>query len=248
MSTEAKQITVGGLRVDVVRKSIKNLHVGVYPPNGRVRVAAPIGVNDDAVRLAVVTRMGWIRRQKARFGEQSRQSERAYVTGESHYFFGQRYRLNLIDGARAGRVQLRNSRTLDLYVRSDSDQMVRKRVFLGWYRRELRDRIAPLMENRAEAFGIPVPEWGIKRMKTKWGSCNIEAQRIWLNLELAKKPLQCLEYVVIHELTHFLERNHSDRFIELMDQMMPQWRVVRDELNAEPLGHEDWDIRLCQAT
>ena len=241
MSTEPKQISVGGLRVDVVRKRIKNLHLGVYPPNGRVRVAAPVGVSEDAVRLAVVTRMAWIKRQKARFDTQSRQSERAYVSGESHYFFGQRYRLNLIEGARAGRVRIRNSRTLDLYVRSDSDQMVRERIFLGWYRRELRDRIARLMESWSDAYGIPVPVWGIKRMKTKWGSCNVEARRVWLNLELAKKPPQCLEYVIIHELAHFFERNHSDRFVALMDRMLPQWRVIRDELNAEPLGHEDWD-------
>ena len=241
MNTEIEQITVGGLRVDVVRKPIKNLHLGVYPPNGRVRVAAPLGVSEEAVRLAVVTRMAWIKRQKARFNEQPRQSDRAYVSGESHYFFGQRYRLNLIEGARAGRVQIRNNRTLDLHVRSNTDRVVRERVFLGWYRRELRDRTAPLMESWADAFGIPVPKWGIKRMKTKWGSCNIEARRVWLNLELAKKPLRCLEYVIVHELTHFFERNHSDRFVELMDRMLPQWRVIRDELNAEALGHEVWD-------
>lgn len=241
MSTEAKQITVGGLRVDVVRKPIKNLHLGVYPPNGRVRVAAPIGVSEDAVRLAVVTRIGWIRRQKARFGDQTRQSERAYVSGESHYFFGQRYRLDLIEGARAGRVQIRNGRTLELHVRPGSDQAVRKRVFLAWYRGELQARAAPLVESWAETYGVPSPSWGIKRMRTKWGSCNIEARRIWLNLELAKKPFQCLEYVIVHELAHFFERNHSDRFVALMDRMLPKWRVVRDELNLEPLSHEAWD-------
>ena len=241
MSTEAKQITVGGLRVDVVRKPIKNLHLGVYPPNGRVRVAAPIGVSEDAVRLAVVTRMGWIRRQKARFGDQPRQSERAYVSGESHYFFGQRHRLSLIEGARAGHVQIRNSRTLELHVQTSSSQAVRERVFLAWYRHQPRERAMPLVESWSKAYGVSVPELGIKKMRTKWGSCNIEARRIWLNLELAKKPLQCLEYVIVHELAHFFERNHSDRFVALMDQMMPQWRVVRDELNGEPLAHEEWN-------
>lgn len=240
MSIEARRITVGGLQVDVVRKPIKNLHLGVYPPYGRVRVAAPLTVSDDAVRLAVVTRMGWIKRQRAKFDAQPRQSERAYVSVESHYFLGQRYRLNLIEGARVGKVHVRNSRALDLHVRSGSDATVRERVFLAWYREELRDRLASLIDKWATAMEIPVPAWGIKRMKTKWGTCNIEARRIWLNLELIKKSPQCLEYIVVHELAHFFERNHTDRFVAFMDRFLPQWRALRDELNAEPLSHEEW--------
>ena len=153
MSIEGHQITVGGLHVDVVRKPIKNLHLGVYPPNGRVRVAAPVGVSDEAVRLAVVTRMGWIKRQQAKFYAQPRQTERSYVSGESHFFFGQRFRLNTVDGAPAGRVHIRNSRTLDLHVRSGSDQATRERVFQDWYRRELRTRAAPLMA----AWAVAIP-------------------------------------------------------------------------------------------
>ncbi len=240
MSIEVRQITVGGLRVDVVRKPIKNLHLGVYPPHGRVRVAAPVAVSDDAVRLAVVTRMGWIKRQRAKFDAQPRQSERAYVSGESHFYLGQRYRLNLIEGARAGHVHVRNSRNLDLHVRDGSDPIVRERVFLAWYRHELRKRAAPLVDKWATAMEILVPAWGLKRMKTKWGTCNIEARRIWLNLELIKKPPHCLEYIVVHELTHFFERNHSERFVSLMDAAMPNWRTVRDELNAQPLANEEW--------
>lgn len=240
MSIEERQITVSGLRVDVVRKSVKNLHLGVYPPHGRVRVAAPLAVSDEAVRLAVVTRMGWIKRQRAKFDAQPRQSERAYVSGESHYFLGQRYRLNLIEGARAGHVRVKNSRSLDLHVRDCADAAVRKRVFVGWYREELRNRIAPLIDKWAARMGLPAPAWGIKRMKTKWGTCNIEARRIWLNLELIKKSPQCLEYVVVHEMTHFFERRHSDRFVGLLDEYFPQWRTVRDQLNHEPLADETW--------
>jgi predicted metal-dependent hydrolase len=240
MSIEATQITVSGLRVDVVRKPIKNLHLGVYPPHGRVRVAAPLAVSDDAVRLAVVTRMGWIKRQRARFDAQPRQSERAFVSGESHYFLGQRYRLNLIEGASAGHVHVRNSRSLDLHVRNGSAVAVRERVFLGWYREELRGRIGPLVDKWSAAMEIAAPAWGIKRMKTKWGTCNIEARRIWLNLELIKKPPQCLEYVIVHELTHFFERRHSEYFVELLDSWLPNWRIVRDELNSQPLAHEEW--------
>ena len=240
MNIEAHEINVGGLHVEVVRKPIKNLHLGVYPPAGRVRVAAPLNLSDEAVRLAVVTRMGWIKRQRAKFDAQSRQSARSYVSGESHFFLGQRYRLNLVEGASAGYVHVRNSRNLDLHVRAGSDQAVRERVFLGWYRKELRLRSPPLIEKWASKMELPPPLWGIKRMKTKWGTCNIEAGRVWLNLELIKKPPQCLEYVIAHELTHFFERHHSERFVELLDAAMPNWRTIRAELNAQPLAHETW--------
>lgn len=241
MSTEAQRLSVGGLRIDVVRKPIKNLHVGVYPPHGRVRVAAPLAVSDDAVRLAVVTRLPWIKRQRARFAGQPRQSERAYVSGETHYFMGRPYRLRLIEGAPAGGVHVRSSKALDLFVRTGSDRAGRERVFLSWYRDELRSQAMPLIEKWAAKLTLPLPTWGIKRMKTKWGACNVDAGRIWLNLELVKKPPQSLEYVVVHELVHFLERQHSERFVALMDGALPNWRLLRDELNAEPLGHEEWD-------
>lgn len=240
MSTEAHRLSVGGLRIDVIRKPIKNLHVGVYPPHGRVRVAAPLSVSDEAVRLAVVTRLPWIKRQRARFAGQPRQSERAYVSGETHYFMGRPHRLRLIDGAAAGHVHIRNSKALDLFVRTGSDRATRERVFLGWYREELRSLATPMIEKWAAKLVLPLPIWGIKRMKTKWGACNVDAGRIWLNLELVKKPHQSLEYVVVHELVHFLERQHSDRFVSILDQAIPTWRLLRDELNAEPLSYEEW--------
>lgn len=242
MSIEACQMTVGDLHVDVVRKPIKNLHLGVYPPNGRVRVAAPLAVSDDAVRLAVVTRMGWIKRQQAKFNGQARQSARSYISGESHYFFGQRYRLNLVECGQGGGVVVRNSHTLDLYMRPGSNQTTRERVVLRWYRVELRALATLLVEKWAAKLHLPIPELGIKRMKTKWGTCSIEARRIWLNLELAKKSPQCVEYVVIHELTHFFERAHSDNFVSRMDEALPQWRTARDELNVAPLADEVWNL------
>ena len=240
MDTEARQITVSGLRVAVVRKKIKNLHLGVYPPQGRVRIAAPLSVSNEAIRLAVVNRLAWIKRQRAKFEAQPRQTVRSFVSGETHFYLGKRYRLNLIEGARASSVHIRNSRTIDLSVRAGSDQNARERVFHKWYREQLRSCAATLVEKWAVSMDLPQPEWGIKRMKTKWGSCNIEAGRIWLNLELIKKPPQSLEYIIVHELIHFFERRHSDRFIELMDDALPHWRMIRDELNAEPLSHESW--------
>lgn len=226
--------------VDVVRKHIKNLHLGVYPPNGRVRVAAPLTVSDEAVRLAVVSRLGWIKKQKAKFESQERQSAREYVSGESHYFLGRRYRLNVTEHKGPSRVSVRNSSAIDFHVRRGSDLAQRERAFLAWYRREMRAIAEPLIEKWSAKMQLPPPRWGVRRMKTRWGTCNIESARIWLNLELIKKPRQCLDYIIVHEMAHLMERHHNDRFVEIMDRYMPQWRLHRDELNAQPLAHEDW--------
>ena len=240
MNTEQTEITVSGLEVQVIRKAIKNLHLGVYPPNGRVRVAAPLRVSNEAVRLAVVGKLGWIKRQRSKFQEQTRESQREMVSGESHYFLGRRYRLRVIDHEGAGRVVVRNRRTLELHVRRQSGQVERERVLQRWYREQLRELIPPLLTKWAVILGVQPAAWGIKRMKTKWGACNVDAKRIWLNLELAKKPAQCLEYIVVHEMMHLLERHHNDRFISLMDQHLPHWRLHRQELNAAPLAHDTW--------
>jgi predicted metal-dependent hydrolase len=235
------QITVNGLVVDVVRKDIKNLHLAVYPPNGRVRVAAPLRVDDEAVRLAVISRLAWIKRQQARYEGQERQSAREYVSGESHYYQANRYLLNVVYHDAPPKVVVRNKTTLDLFVRAGSDTAQRERVLLAWYRKQLKHMIPPLIAKWEAIIGVEVADWGVKQMKTKWGSCNIEARRIWLNLELVKKPAHCLEYIVVHEMVHLLERHHNDRFIAYMDQFMPQWRFLRDELNKAPLGHATWE-------
>jgi predicted metal-dependent hydrolase len=234
------QITINGLVVEVVRKAIKNLHLGVYPPDGRVRVAAPLSVNDDAVRLAVIGKLSWIKRQQAKFATQPRQSLREMVRGESHYFLGQRYRLRVIEHEGPGMVVLRNTAMIDLHVRPSASPAQREEVLLQWYRTRLKELIPPLLEKWQPLLGVQVAAWGIKKMKTKWGSCNIGAKRIWLNLELAKKPISCLEYIVVHELVHLLERHHNDRFAGLMDLYMPAWRLQRDELNSGMLAHEVW--------
>ncbi len=241
MNTERRQIEVSGIVIEIVRKDIKNLHLGVYPPNGRVRVAVPLHLDDEAVRLAVVARLGWIRRHQERFAAQERQSQRAMVTGESHYVLGQRYRLHVSEHDGAPSVSVRNRTTLDLRVRPGSDRAQREAVLQAWYRRQLRDRIAPLLAQWQPVVGVDVAEWRIKKMKTRWGSCNIEARRIWLNLELAKKPAVCLEYILVHELVHLLERHHNERFQALMDDLLPTWRLARDVLNRAPLAYEEWE-------
>lgn len=235
------QIRVGGIIIEVIRKDIKNLHVGVYPPEGRVRVAAPLLLDDDAVRLAVISKLAWIKKQRAHFQEQPRQSKREYIPRESHYFLGRRYLLNIIEHGGSSSVHIRRQRRLDLLVPRGSDVTKRERVLTEWYRKELKARIPHLIEKWQSVIGVQVAEWGVKRMKTKWGSCNREARRIWLNLELAKKPLHCLEYIIVHEMVHFLERHHDEKFAAQMDVFMPSWRRYRDELNRTPLGHEKWD-------
>lgn len=240
MNTDKHQITVSGLRVEVVRKDIKNLHLGVYPPRGRVRVAAPLRVSDDAVRLAVIGKLGWIKWQQARFEDQPRQSEREMVSGESHYFLGRRYRLRIVRHNGTAKVLVRNKTTIELHLRPGASPKQRERVLHRWYRQQLTGLIPPLLDKWQAVLGVQVADWAIKKMKTKWGTCNAEARRIWLNLELAKKPTQCLEYLVVHELAHLLERHHNERFIAIMNKHLPQWRLHREELNSAPLAHETW--------
>jgi len=240
MNTKPHHLMVGGITVEVVRKTIKNLHLGVYPPNGRVRVAAPLAVSDEAVKLAVVSRLGWIKRQQAKFDAQPRQSQREMIQGESQYFLGQRYRLNVVEHDKAGKVVLRTKTIMDLYARPEATAEQRERILQRWYRKQLKELVPPLLDKWQQTLGVQIDQWGIKKMKTKWGGCNVEARRIWLNLELAKRPVQCLEYIIVHELVHLLERHHNDRFAAYMDKYMPSWKSLRETLNRGPLGREVW--------
>ena len=233
-------IEVQGTTVEVVRKDIKNLHVGVYPPGGRIRVAAPLHLDDDALRMAVISRLAWIRRKQSEFEQQDRQSKREFVSGESHYFEGRRYRLDVIEDDGRPSVRLINNRKMALRVRRGADRDSREAVLHEWYRGQLRDRLPAVIEKWEPRVGIRVAEVRIKRMKTRWGTCNSEAGRIWLNLELIKKATSCLEFILVHEMVHVIERSHNEQFRSLMETLMPQWRAHRDHLNRAPLAHGDW--------
>lgn len=235
------QIQVSDLIIEVEHKNIKNLHLSVNPPNGWVRIAAPMNIDDEALRLFAVSKLTWIHKQQRKFDEQARQSEREFVSGESHYFKGERYLLNVIYQKGNPKIIFRNKTYIDLYVRENSTQFQRQKVMTEWYRKQLKAQVPDLITKWQSIIGVQVEDWGIKRMKTKWGTCNIEAHRVWLNLELAKKPDRCLEYIVVHEMVHLLERKHNDHFVGLMDQFMPQWRNQREELNSFPLRHENWN-------
>ncbi|WP_338762047.1 SprT family zinc-dependent metalloprotease [Bernardetia sp. ABR2-2B] len=219
------------LNIDVIRKSIKNVHLSVHPPEGRIRLAAPLSVSDDTLRLFVVSKIGWIRRQQRSFQKQERQSEREYKEKESHYFQGHRYLLRITEKDKNPKVTLKSKTHLDLQIRPNSTQEQKDKVMSDWYRSELKKHIPSLIEKWETKMGVKCNDWRIKQMKTKWGTCTIEEKRIWLNLELAKKPLHCLEYVIVHELTHLLERHHNERFYAYMNHHLPQWKEIKKELN-----------------
>lgn len=239
MSTASSYLTVAGIDVDVIFKDIKNLHIGVYPPLGRVRVAAPTRLDDDQVRLAVVQRLPWIKRQREQLQAAERQSLREMVTGESHYVWGSRLRLKVIERAGRGHIEVDGDRLL-LYIPEGTSTDGRRDLLDRWYREQLRETIPAVIDKWEAKLRVTVPRWSIRRMKTKWGSCNRETGHIWFNLELAKKHPDCLEYLAVHEMTHLLERNHGERFTQLMDSFMPDWRSRRDQLNTAPLGHAEW--------
>lgn len=239
MNTKAHIIEISGIPVEIVRKNIKNLHLGTYPPYGRVRVAVPLRLTDEAVRMAVISRLGWIRRQQSRFEQQERQSEREMVSGESHYVLGRRYRLIVFED-NVSSVAKRNNSVLEMRALPHSTREDRKNLLHRWYRTILQERIPGLIDKWERIVGVTIADYRIRRMKTRWGSCNSAERRICLNLELAKKPSSCLEYILVHEMVHILERHHTERFKELMDRFMPQWRSYRDELNRTPLAYENW--------
>ncbi|MFP4460296.1 MAG: M48 family metallopeptidase [Candidatus Zixiibacteriota bacterium] len=240
MSTKTDQISISGINIDIVRKEIKNLHLAVYPPNGRVRISAPEHTSDETIRLAIINRISWIKKQQEAMAKQERQTKRDMVSGESHYFKGQRYLLEVVYKDEVPKVRIRNVKKLELQVRPNTDRDKRKTILDEWYREKLKKLIPEMVSKWEKIIGIKVSTCLVKKMKTKWGSCNIADRRIWLNLELMKKPYECIEYILVHEMVHFFERHHNDRFRELMDKFMPNWRHQKAELKRAPLAHEDW--------
>jgi len=228
------------LSIDVVRKDIKNMHLAVYPPTGRVRIAAPLRVNDEAVRLFAISKIGWIRKNQRKFESQDRQSPRQFKERESHYFQGKRYLLRVIEQESSPKVVFKTKTYIDLYIRPNSKIEQKQTILNQWYRSELKKLIPPIIEKWEKKMDVTVEDWQVKQMKTKWGTCNIEKKRIWINLELAKKPILCLEYIVVHEMIHLLERKHNDRFLALIERFMPQWKFYKEELNRLPVSHGEW--------
>jgi len=233
------QIAFGDITVDVVLKDIKNIHLSVYPPSGRVRISAPSRMRLDTIRVFAIAKLGWIKQQQKKLQEQERETPREYVDRESHYVWRKRYLLRVIEGDEAPSVALQHNRML-LRVRPGTDAKKKQAIVGAWYRQQLKKAVPPLIARWEPLVGVKVKRFFVQRMKTKWGSCNHRARTLRLNTELAKKPRECLEYIVVHEMTHVLEPTHNACFVALMDQFMPQWRFYRDQLNRLPVSHEDW--------
>ncbi|MEE9338709.1 MAG: SprT family zinc-dependent metalloprotease [Methylococcaceae bacterium] len=233
------ELQLGDLTIQVLKKDIKNVHLSVYPPNGRVKVSAPKSMPLDTLRVFVISKLTWIRKQQQKLQAQAREAARDYIERESHYFRGERYLLKIIEHNHSPKIVL-DHQAITLYIRPNTLAEKRASILNDWYRGQLKQQIPELITKHEKLMGVSVKEFGVKKMKTKWGTCNPIAQRIWLNLELAKKPPELLEYVVVHEMVHLLERSHNRRFILLMDKFMPKWKFYKDELNRLPVSHVDW--------
>jgi len=230
----ATQIDLDEIVIDVVRKNIKNLHLRVYPPTGRVLISAPLRMSLNTIRLFAVSKLDWIRSRQKRMREWEIENRHEYLDHESHYVWGMCYQLRLIVADAPPRAQLRGCELL-LRVRPGSDETTRKAVAANWYRQILKEAIAPLIEAWEPRLDVKVSDFCVRQMKTRWGSCNTIARTIRFNTELAKKPKECLEYVVVHEMAHLLERTHGPKFLAVMDRFMPDWRDIREALNHQPM-------------
>jgi predicted metal-dependent hydrolase len=216
-----KQLTVGGIAIEVVFKDIKNVHLSVYPPMGRVRIAAPARMSLDTIRLYAIAKLDWIKKQQQKLRGQERETPREYLDRESHYVWGRRYLLKVVEADQIPTVELKHNQMV-LTVRPGAGKEKREDVVAAWYREQLRLAMSPLITKWEVLIGVKANRIFVQRMKTKWGSCNPHNRSIRLNSELAKKPSECLEYVIVHELVHLLEPTHNQRFVALMDKFMPQ--------------------------
>lgn len=234
------KIELGGIDVEVVKKDIKNIHLSVYPPAGRVRISAPLRMNLDTIRVFAISKLGWIKQQQKKIREQERESPREYLDRESHYVWGKRYLLQVIETDQSAGVELKHSKMV-LRVRPGASEEKKQAIVSEWYRGQLKKALPSLIAKWEPLIGVKVERFFVQKMKTKWGSCSRESRSIRLNTDLAKKPPGCLEYIVVHEMVHFLEPTHNKRFTALMEQFMPKWRFYREELNRLPVRHEKWD-------
>jgi len=234
LNTETIQIQE--IPILITWKDIKNVHLSVVPPKGDVKISAPLRISKDNIRAFAISRLDWIRKSKEKFLNQSREPNREYIENESHYLFGNRYLLKIKENKKPS-LTISNSKLI-LHIPGDATDKKRKEVFQEFYRDQLRHYIDQLLPKWKKEIFVPEFEYSIRFMKTKWGTCYHDKRKIWLNLELAKKPLECIEYVLVHEMVHLLEDSHNKRFIRLMDKYLPIWRELKAKLNDLPIHGE----------
>jgi len=233
---------VSNFTVETIRKDIKNIHLGVYPPKGRIRMAIPLRTSNKSARLFVISKTPWIKKQQKVFANHQRQTPRKYITGETHYIFGKSYRLNVITSDEP-KIEIKKKTQIDLYVKPKTTIKQKEKIFENYYRSEINKIILKILKKWEKKVGVKVKEVKIKKMKTKWGTCNDKEKRIWLNLELAKKPFHCINYVLVHELVHLKETKHNDRFMQLLESAYPKWQQHKQELNRGILSHFEWGCK-----
>ena len=233
-------LKLGTITVDVVKKDIKNVHLSVYPPSGKVRISAPLRMKTETIRVFAVAKLSWIKQQQKKVIAQARETPREYVERESHYLWGKRYLLKIVEMDAAPRVDLRHNKIV-LSVRPASSAERRHEILDEWYRRQLREVAEGFVAKWEPVIGVKVERLFIQHMKTKWGSCSRTSPSIRLNTDLAKKPQECLEYLVVHEIVHIIEPTHNSRFIDLLDRLKPNWRFYKQLLNRLPVRHETWE-------
>ena len=228
------QIVVNGIVVTVSKKAIKNMHLYVKPPDGHVTVSAPLQQSDESIEIFIRTKLGWIRRQQEKFEKQPRQTEREYVSGEALYVWGRQYYL-LVNYSNKGNSLVLDGEKAILTVREGSTTEQRAKVVNEWYRGILKTEITRILPKCEKIAGLHPAKWQIKYMTTRWGTCNVVSRKIWINLQLAKKTPECLEYIILHELTHLKEKSHNENFVAMMDRFIPNWREIRKNLNEQIL-------------
>jgi len=233
-------LEIGGVSVDVVKKDIKNVHLSVHPPTGRIRIAAPSRLSIETIRVFAISKLKWIKLQQTKLQAQERETPREYIERESHYLWGKRYLLSIAESPQPPSVELNHNRIV-LHVRPHTSVQARQIILEEWYREQIKREVPRLLAKWEPIIGVKIGRYFIRRMKTKWGSCNVRSRSILLNTDLAKKPHQCLEYILVHEIVHLLEPTHSSRFVALMDSFIPKWRSCRQLLNQLPVRHESWE-------
>ncbi len=232
-------IQVGDISISVIRKDIKNVHLTVHPPEGRVTLSIPVYTRLEVARAYVITRLSWMREQQEKLRNQARETPREFIELESHYLWGRRHLLSVIECNAKPSVTLDHKR-ITLSVRPGSNQAKRSEVIHEWHKILLHEYIPQVIDKWEPKLGVQVTAYYLQRMKTKWGGCNHRECHIRLNTELVKKPKDLIEYVVVHEMLHLIEPTHSARFISLITDHYPTWREARAELNELPLASEEW--------
>jgi predicted metal-dependent hydrolase len=232
-------IQVGEIPISVTLKDVQNVHLSVHPPDGHVTLVAPASTRIDVARAYAISKLGWIRDQQHQFLNQVRETPRQFIGRESHYLWGRRYLLSVVYKDAKPSVTYDHKR-ITISVRPGSDASKRAKIFHEWHKSLLHNVVPPLIQKWQAKMGVEISEYFLQRMKTKWGSCNHQAQNIRLNTELVKKPKDLLEYVIVHELAHLIEPTHSDRFVAILNNHYPTWREARAELNELSLSAEVW--------